>query len=126
MRRIRVLFAALAAALLATSLVACATTSTDSAGVAVTSDTVIVDVRTPEEYAAGHLDGAVNINLQSGAFEQEISELPADGTYIVYCRSGNRSAQAAAIMDTLGFTDVTDLGAVENASSATGIPIVTG
>lgn len=126
MRRIRVLFAALAAALLATSLVACSTTSTDSAGVAVTSDTVIVDVRTPEEYAAGHLDGAVNINLQSGEFEQEISELPADGTYIVYCRSGNRSAQAAAIMDTLGFTDVTDLGAVENASSATGIPIVTG
>jgi len=86
---------------------------------------VIIDVRTPEEYAEGHLEGAINVNLQSGSFEQEIAEQPLDGTYIVYCRTGNRSAQAVAIMTELGFGDVTDAGGVSDASAATGIPIVT-
>lgn len=121
MRRIRLLLAALAAAALATSLAACSS----SPSLEVSSDAVIVDVRTPGEYVQGHLDGAVNIDLQSGAFEQEISQLPADGEYIVYCRTGNRSAQAVAIMEGLGFENVTDAGGVDAASSSTGIPIVT-
>lgn len=122
MRRIRVLFAALASLLLVAGLAACSSTPS----IEVSPDAVIVDVRTPEEYAAGHLDGAVNINLQSGAFEDEISQLPADGEYIVYCRSGNRSAQAVAIMDGLGFENVTDAGGIDAASSSTGIAVVTG
>lgn len=122
MRRIRVLFAALASLLLVAGLAACSSTPS----IEVSPDAVIVDVRTPEEYAAGHLDGAVNINLQSGAFEDEISQLPADGVYIVYCRSGNRSAQAVAIMDGLGFANVTDAGGIDAASSSTGIAVVTG
>lgn len=121
MRRIRLLLAALAAVVLATSLAACSTPSS----VEVPDGAVIIDVRTPDEYAEGHLDGAVNINLQSGSFEQEIAEQPLDGTYIVYCRTGNRSAQAVAIMTELGFTGVTDAGGVSDASAATGIPIVT-
>lgn len=121
MRRIRLLLAALAAVVLATSLAACSTPSS----VEVPDGAVIIDVRTPDEYAEGHLDGAVNINLQSGSFEQQIAEQPLDGTYIVYCRTGNRSAQAVAIMTELGFTDVTDAGGVSDASAATGIPIVT-
>jgi phage shock protein E len=121
MRRIRLLLAALAAVVLTTSLAACSTPSS----VEVPDGAVIIDVRTPDEYAEGHLDGAVNVNLQSGSFEQEIAEQPLDGTYIVYCRSGNRSAQAVAIMTELGFTDVTDAGGVSDASAATGIPIVT-
>lgn len=121
MRRIRVLFAALASLLLVAGLAACSSTPS----VTVSPDTVIVDVRTPEEYAAGHLDGAVNVDLQSGSFEQEIAQLPADGEYIVYCRSGNRSAQAVAIMDGLGFETVTDAGGIDAASSSTGIGIVT-
>ena len=122
MRRIRILFAALAAAVLVTSLAACSTTPS----VEVADDAVIIDVRAPEEYAEGHLEGAINVNLQSGSFDQEIAEQPLDGAYVVYCRSGNRSAQAASIMTELGFTDVTDAGGVSEASSATGIPIVTG
>lgn len=121
MRRIRLLMATMAAVVLATSLAACSATPS----VAVPEGTVIIDVRTPDEYAEGHLDGAVNINLQSGSFEQEIAEQPLDGTYIVYCRTGNRSAQAVAIMTELGFTGVTDAGGVSDASAATGIPIVT-
>lgn len=121
MRRIRLLLAALAAVVLATSLAACSTPSS----VEVPDGAVIIDVRTSDEYAEGHLDGAVNVNLQSGSFEQEIAEQPLDGTYIVYCRSGDRSAQAVAIMNQLGFTDVTDAGGISDASAATGIPIVT-
>lgn len=121
MRRIRLALAALAAVVLATSLAACSATPS----VAVPEGAVIIDVRTPDEYAEGHLEGAINVNLQSGSFEQQIAEQPLDGTYIVYCRTGNRSAQAVAIMTDLGFTDVTDAGGVSDASAATGIPIVT-
>ena len=121
MRRIRLILAALAAAVLATSLAACSATPS----VEVPDGAVIIDVRTPEEYAEGHLESAINVNLQSGSFEQEIAEQPLDGTYIVYCRTGNRSAQAVALMPELGFGDVTDAGGVSDASAATGIPIVT-
>ncbi|MBD3752142.1 MAG: rhodanese-like domain-containing protein [Micrococcales bacterium] len=121
MRRIRLALAALAAVVLATSLAACSATPS----VEVPEGAVIIDVRTPDEYAEGHLEGAINVNLQSGSFEQQIAEQPLDGTYIVYCRTGNRSAQAVSIMTDLGFTDVTDAGGVSDASAATGIPIVT-
>jgi rhodanese-related sulfurtransferase len=94
--------------------------------VEVGDSTVIIDVRTPEEFASGHLEGAENVDLQSGAFEAEISEYALDGEYVVYCRSGNRSAQAAALMDSLGFEDVTDAGGLNEAAQATGLPIVSG
>jgi len=86
--------------------------------------TVVVDVRTPSEYAEGHLEGAVNLDLQSGRFEQEIAGLPTDGDYVVYCRSGNRSAQAAAIMKDAGFAAVRDAGGLQDAAAATGLAIV--
>ena len=116
------------AALLLTATVALGLAGCASAAgtVELTTDTVIIDVRTPEEFASGHLEGAVNINLQSGQFEQEVGTLPLDGEYLVYCRSGNRSAQAVSIMQDLGFTDLTDLGGLDAAAQATGIPVVTG
>ena len=70
---------------------------------------VILDVRTPEEFAAGHLDGAVMIDLSRADFADRVAELDPDVPYLVYCRSGNRSAQAVAIMEELGFSDVADL-----------------
>lgn len=88
-------------------------------------DVVLIDVRTPEEFAEGHLEGAVNINLQGADFEGEIAELDPEGTYVVYCRSGNRSAQAATIMAEAGFTDVRDLGGIQ-AWEAAGGDVVTG
>jgi rhodanese-related sulfurtransferase len=81
---------------------------------------VLIDVRTPEEVAEGALRGAANINLQ-GDFRNAVSELPRDEAYFVYCRTGNRSAQAVAIMAELGFVDVVDGGGFEDLVSA-GLP----
>ncbi|RIJ78762.1 rhodanese-like domain-containing protein [Nakamurella silvestris] len=86
----------------------------------------VVDVRTPEEYTAGHLDGAVNISLAATDFRQRIDALPKDGNYMVYCRTGVRSAEATSIMKSAGFTDVTDGGAMQDAATVTGLAIVTG
>ena len=73
------------------------------------SGVIVLDVRTPMEFAEGHLENAVNIDFQSGSFESDISTLDKNRTYAVYCRSGNRSGQAVKLMSDLGFTDLYDL-----------------
>jgi rhodanese-related sulfurtransferase len=91
-----------------------------------TSGAVVVDVRTPAEFAAGHLDGAVNIDVQDApGFAAAVGGLDPAATYVVYCRTGNRSAQAVARMTDLGFT-VVDAGGLTAAAEATGLPVVTG
>ena len=70
---------------------------------------VILDVRTPQEFAEGHLANAINIDFQSGNFEQEIASLDKTKTYAVYCRSGNRSGQAVKVMAKAGFTSLYDM-----------------
>jgi phage shock protein E len=90
------------------------------------ADTVVVDVRTPGEYAAGHVDGAVNIDVESADFGTQIAALPKDTTYAVYCRSGRRSTQATSQMADAGFTSLVTLqGGVADLQSA-GAQIVTG
>ncbi|MEI4271184.1 rhodanese-like domain-containing protein [Klenkia sp. LSe6-5] len=83
-------------------------------------DVTVVDVRTPEEYAEGHLAGAVNVDVSAEDFAARISELDPAGTYVVYCRSGARSAAAADRMVELGFTDVRDAGALADLLDAGG------
>jgi phage shock protein E len=91
-------------------------------GVAAQADgRVLVDVRTPEEYAQGHLAGAQLVDFQAADFRERIAELPRDEPYFLYCRTGNRSAQAAAVMAELGFTDVVDGGGYEDLVAA-GLP----
>lgn len=90
------------------------------------SDVIILDVRTPEEFAEGHLDGAQNIDFNAGAVPAALENLDPDAEYIVYCRSGNRSGQVTALMEQAGFSNVTDLGPLQNAADQTGVPIVTG
>lgn len=92
--------------------------------IVVSQGTVIIDVRTPAEFAGGHLDGAVNIDVQSPDFAAVITELPTDGNYVIYCKSGNRAGQAMTQMTALGFTDMVNAGSVAEASSATGIAVV--
>ncbi len=87
--------------------------------------TVVIDVRTPEEYDAGHLEGATLLDLNGGEFAAALPTLDPQAQYVVYCRSGNRSGQAVKMMEDAGFTSVTNLGSVEEASSSTGLPIVT-
>ncbi|UCB44107.1 MAG: rhodanese-like domain-containing protein [Dehalococcoidales bacterium] len=69
-------------------------------------DFVIIDVRTPSEYADGHLENAVNIDFRADDFEAIISELDKDKTYVIYCRTGVRSAGARDVMEELGFNEV--------------------
>ena len=71
---------------------------------------LLVDVRTPQEFAGGHIEGAVNIPLQS--LEQRMGEIPQDEPVVIYCRSGNRSNTAARILAQAGYTDIYDLGGV--------------
>lgn len=88
------------------------------------AEVVIVDVRTPEEYQAGHLDGATNLDLNSGQFAQSIPDLDPEQTYWIYCRSGNRSGQATQMLQEAGFQNVEDLGSLEEAAGATGVDVV--
>lgn len=85
----------------------------------------IIDVRTPAEFSDGHLADAVNLDVSGGEFEQLIASLDHSATYVVYCRSGNRSAAAAKIMADAGFTSVFDLGGITAWKDA-GYPVVTG
>jgi rhodanese-related sulfurtransferase len=87
---------------------------------------MIIDVRTPEEFAAGHLDGAVLIDIKDASFDSKIAELDTEAEYVIYCRSGNRSAQAVERMRAAGFANLTDLGSLENASEVSGIGVVGG
>ena len=88
-------------------------------------DVTVIDVRTPAEFAAGHLGDAVNIDVDSGRFAEAITALPADGDYLVYCQSGNRSGRATSQMAELGFTTVYDLDGGIAAWQAAGEPVVT-
>ena len=69
-------------------------------------EVIVLDVRTPEEFNAGHLSGAVNLDVQSGQFETELSKLDKAATYAIYCRSGRRSTIAAEKMSNAGFTNI--------------------
>lgn len=114
---------ALSVAVLATSCAA-GPSSSAAAAVPITEETVIIDVRTADEYAEGHLDGAVKLDLNSGEFVAALPELDPVAEYVVYCRSGNRSGQAVALMEDAGFAHVTNLGSLEQAAAATGIDVV--
>lgn len=77
----------------------------------VESGALLVDVRTPEEFSAGHIDGAVNILLQ--ALDQRLGELGSkDRAIVLYCRSGNRSSRARRMLESAGFRSVHDVGAM--------------
>ena len=85
---------------------------------------ITLDVRTPIEFAEGHIEGARLIDFQSGNFENEIAALDKNATYAVYCRSGNRSGQAVKVMQDAGFTNVFNMnGGVIDWDNA-GLPLV--
>ena len=70
---------------------------------------VILDVRTPEEYAEGHLANATNVDFKATDFAEKVSKLDKSKTYLVYCRAGHRSASAAEIMKTQAFQTIYNL-----------------
>ncbi|MEY4618276.1 MAG: hypothetical protein RL101_462 [Actinomycetota bacterium] len=117
----KVLVAGLLALFAIGSLSACSTAEP----VDMSSIAAVVDVRTPGEFAEGHLDGALNYDWQGANFAAEISNLDPAADYVIYCRSGNRAGQAISFMQSNGFTGtLTNGGGVADASSLTGIEIV--
>lgn len=80
----------------------------------------LLDVRTPEEFASGHIHGAVNIPQDS--LESRLSEVPTDQPIVLYCRSGNRSATASQILARAGYASIYDLGGL-NDWTAQGFPV---
>ena len=85
----------------------------------------VLDVRTPGEFAGGHLAGAVSADI-TGDFAQAVEGLDRSAPYAVYCRSGNRSAAALAAMEDLGFTNAWHLDGGIGAWQAAGHDVVTG
>jgi rhodanese-related sulfurtransferase len=67
---------------------------------------VVLDVRTPQEFKAGHLEGAINVDINGREFRDEIGRLDRQKTYLVYCRTGRRTGEAVRIMRDLGFENL--------------------
>lgn len=89
-------------------LVFAASCSTGQEKLKIDKDAFLVDVRTPEEFQAGTVKGAVNIPLDE--LENRIAEFEGKGQIVVFCRSGSRSSQAKSILDRHGIPNVTDGG----------------
>jgi rhodanese-related sulfurtransferase len=89
------------------------------------STAIIIDVRATDEFAAGHLEGAINYNVEDGTLEQALPNLDPKADYVVYCRSGRRSAIAVDLMKENGFAQIANLGSLQDAADATGLTIVT-
>jgi len=84
----------------------------------------IIDVRTPEEFAAGHIEGAVNYNVEGPDFATQIAGLDPAGTYAVYCRSGNRSQVAVSAMAQGGIPGIYELESGIVGWEDAGLPVV--
>lgn len=137
MKRILAIVAAVAAVLFGVVAVAGCSSSSASGPVqtvspqewitaASQSGVTIIDVRTPAEYAAGHVAGAINIDVEGGSFDSQIAQLDKNATYAVYCHSGRRSGIATTAMGSAGFTHVYNLkGGIADLQAA-GAQIVTG
>lgn len=87
-------------------------------------DLTILDVRTPAEFAQGHLPGAVNLDLSGSGFSDGIAALDKSKTYFVYCQTSNRSGTATEMMADAGFEDVYDLQGGIVAWAQQGLPVV--
>ena len=88
------------------------------------SNFVILDIRTPEEFRDGHIEGAVNVDFRSENFGREIDRLDRNKTYFVYCRTGNRSYDALNLMGPIGFRSIVRLAGDINGWKSAGLPIV--
>jgi len=87
------------------------------------TDIVLVDVRTPEEFASGFITGAVNIDFKSPDFDHKLDSLDKSQTYMLYCASGARSSKAAALMRAKGFDAVSTLEGGLNAWAEAGLSL---
>ena len=85
---------------------------------------ILLDVRTAGEFAAGHIDGAINIDVEGMTFESEIASLDKTKTYAIYCQSGRRSRIAVETMTEAGFTKIFNLDQGIGSWQSAGLPVV--
>ena len=80
----------------------------------------VLDVRTPDEYAEGHLDGAVNVDVLDASFADRVRalDLPADGPVYLYCKLGGRSGQATAALRQMGHGGALNVGGFADLAAA--------
>ena len=69
----------------------------------------LIDVRTPREFNAGHIEGALNMDISNSGFKTMLAEMDKEKPVYLYCRSGRRSASAAKMLNKMGFSEVYDL-----------------
>lgn len=86
---------------------------------------VLLDVRTSGEYSAGHIEGALNIDVEGMTFEEEIKNLDSSKTYAIYCQSGRRSRIAVEALTNAGFTQLFNLDQGIISWINAGLPVVT-
>lgn len=87
-------------------------------------NTQLIDVRSPEEYASGHIPNFENINIAAVGFKDKMAKLDKLKPVFVYCAVGGRSAQAASMLRDMGFTEVYDLKGGIRAWANAGLPTI--
>ena len=118
----KILIVAIIAAFTVSTLSACA----PAEKLDMSSYAAVIDVRTDAEVATGYLEGAAHMDIQGAEFANQLATLDQSANYYIYCRSGNRAGQAIDYMKSIGFTGVlTNGGSVSDASTQTGLPIIT-
>ena len=100
-------------------------TSTEFSNKVTESGVITLDVRTPGEFMAGHIQGAINIDIEGTEFETEIAKLDKTQTYAIYCQSGRRSSIAVETMQSAGFNKLFNLTNGIQDWQAQNLPIVT-
>lgn len=89
------------------------------------SNMVLLDVRTVEEFAEGHLEGAMQYDYyETESFKGMLEGLDKSKTYLIYCRSGSRSGNAMSMMQSMGFSSVYNLDGGILAWRAAGLPVI--
>ncbi|MXO32260.1 thioredoxin domain-containing protein [Apibacter sp. B2912] len=88
------------------------------------SNSILIDVRTPEEFETGHIKNAIDLDYRNASFSDKIRKLDTSKTYMIYCRSGKRSASTVDSLKNLGFTHLYDLKGGINAWKTENLPVV--
>lgn len=83
---------------------------------------MIIDVRTPAEFATGHIDGALNIDFKDPGFKDALDKLERDQSYLIHCQSGGRSGISKAVFTDLGFEAIYHLDGGMSAWVEAGLP----
>ena len=88
------------------------------------SDFVILDIRTPGEFQSGHIENSIMIDFYSKTFAEEVNRLDKGKTYLIHCRSGNRSTRSMELFKKLQFQKIFHLSSGINGWNSEGLPLV--